>query len=351
MGKNYLKTYSLDSDEDKKLYRSILARINKKNPFFKVELLQISDIYVKQVKFFVFYFNDMPVILMNFILRKIEHTDYNDVISPYGYNGPIFEENLNHLLIIEFWQKVDQWYSNNHVVSEFIRFSLNNNHANYSGTTVHTLNNVRGAILNEETQWTNFKPKVRNNYRKAEKNKLTFKIFHKDIDGKVLDFFHHIYTTTMKRNTASEQYFYSREYFERYTRNNSDHCAIAIVFYNKIPISVELILLSEKTVYSFLGGTLAEHFAKRPNDYLKINILNWARKKEFKYYVLGGGREDGDSLYAYKKTFFSKDVDISYYTGRKIIDQKAYVALIKEKNMEMDDDITTGFFPKYRSVI
>ncbi|UII76140.1 GNAT family N-acetyltransferase [Flagellimonas sp. HMM57] len=347
-----LEAYQLKSDSDKAFYKEQLKKINSKNPFFKLELLQIDTISGGNLRYFIYYSKGAPVILMNFILRPIPSSTYFDVISPYGYNGPLFKDEIDCEVIADFWAKVDEWYAENNVISEFIRFNLNNNHKKYSGTIVHTLNNVRGTIIDEEAQWANFKPKVRNNYRKAVKNDLTFAIYHKNIDEGVLDSFHDIYTRTMKRNEATDQYFYPKEYFKNYTQNNPKRCAIALIFHDGKPISTELILLSKKTVYSFLGGTLSDYFTLRPNDYLKINILKWARENKYGFYVLGGGRKDGDSLYSYKKTFFSKDDDISYYTGRKIINKEAYYQEVKKNNALAEsysqENIVEGFFPKYR---
>ncbi len=90
--------------------------------------------------------------------------------------------------------------------------------------------------------------------------------------------------------------------------------------------------------------------------------MNWARKLDFKYYVLGGGRANEDSLYDYKKFFFPKDEDVIFYTGRKVLNQKIYQELVvKAKNLngrkEIKEDKLKNknstvkvdtFFPTYR---
>ena len=78
-----------------------------------------------------------------------------------------------------FWREVDNWYESNHVVTEFVRFNLNKNYKGYSGHLLSTLNTVMGKLTTFNEIWDNFKPKVRNNYRKAEKNKLNFGFFKK----------------------------------------------------------------------------------------------------------------------------------------------------------------------------
>ena len=134
------------------------------------------------------------------------------------------------------------------------------------------------------------------------------------------------------------------------------------VYKDNLPISTEFILLSSETVFSYLGGTNSEYFNTRPNDFLKVNMMNWARKLDFKYYVLGGGRANEDSLYDYKKFFFPKDEDVIFYTGRKVLNQKIYQELVvKAKNLngrkEIKEDKLKNknstvkvdtFFPTYR---
>src|SRR5690606_16259956 len=149
-------------------------------------------------------------------------------------------------------------------------------------------------------------------------------IYHNNITKEIIIQFHEIYTGTMERNNASQQYFYGLEYFINLITNNPSNCAIIIIYKDGIPISTELLLFSGTTIYSFLGGTVLDYFYARPNDFLKIEVLKWARKKGYAYYFLGGGRKNNDGLYHYKKDFFPLDEDLIFYTGRKIIDEVSY---------------------------
>ena len=161
----------------------------------------------------------------------------------------------------------------------------------------------------------------------------------------------------MKRIGASEEYFYSLNYFKNIIKRNSENYAFAFVFKDDVVVSVELIFILHKTLYSYLGGTLAEYFDVRPNDFLKIEVINWARKVGYEYYILGGGRTDDDDLYHYKKSFFPNDSDIVFYTGRKVLNVKIYKALdrlvngTRVINDEVDLKCKTSnkfYFPIYR---
>jgi hypothetical protein len=336
------------------------------NPFYKILGVNISGFSDdNQLWYFTLLSDDETLlILMPFLLRKIPYQDeeipYYDVISPYGYSGPLFNETMSRGYLILFWEEVDSWYSKNNVISEFIRFSLNQNHQFYSGVLVPTLTNVNGKILKEEKQWHALKQKVRNNYRKSLDNGLEIKMISNGLSDLDISNFYAIYIQTMQRIDADVEYFHSIDYFKRIVELSENNFTIAFVCKDNTAISVELILISGDTLYSFLGGTIAEYFNLRPNDFLKIEVMKWARNNGYKYYLLGGGRKDNDSLYKYKKSFFPNDKDIIYYTGRKIIDKKIYEKLDKLLNChvitedigleEIKKEVEISFFPAYRKI-
>ena len=345
-----LEAYPLLSEKDIDQYKNFL-KLFPKNPLYNIELLSFGKEEHEELMYFVLMKDGSPIILMPFYYRKVvfmgKETGYYDVSSPYGYSGPIFRENAEMKWTEQFWKKVDKWYKKNNVVSEFIRFNMQKNWIDYSGEINPTLSNVRGKILPEEVQWENFKPKVRNNYRKSVKCGLKSVIYHNNITLEVIRQFHTIYTATMERKKASPLYFYKLDYFVNLIDKNPSSCAIVIIYKDEIAISAELLLLSDTTVNSFLGGTDINYFNTRPNDFLKIEVLNWARKKGYSYYLLGGGRENNDSLYHYKKDFFPTDEDTTFYTGRKIIDQQSYNILVGT-NPYCIGCTFGNYFPLYR---
>ena len=169
--------------------------------------------------------------------------------------------------------------------------------------------------------------------------------------------FYEIYTKTMTRIGAEANYFYSLTYFKNLLELSQNNFVLVLIYKNAIPISGEIILIAGDTLYSYLGGTLSDYFKYRPNDFLKIEVMTWAYNHQYKNYLLGGGRKDGDSLYQYKKAFFDSDPDITYYTGRKIVNPEVYNQLDTLLNMTIDShtDTTEGqmeqdlsYFPAYR---
>ncbi|PQV47682.1 carbamoylphosphate synthase large subunit [Jejuia pallidilutea] len=346
------------NEADISIYKQNLSKIKNANIFYSHEY--ISSLAQKNFIYFILLREDTLIAFMPIYLKKINDygtcntsdSDYFDASSPYGYGGPLFcalnskEENLF------FWNKVDQWYKSNNVVTEFIRFNLCENYKHYTGHLIPTLDNVKGELVDFETLWTNFKQKVRNNYRKSLKYNLKAKIYTENIDSDSIEKFHDIYIKSLNRNNAATNYYYTKFYFENLINNNPDDTILVLIFKDDVAISAELILIDNDTLYSHLGGTHAEYFNMRPNDFLKIEVMKWAIEHKKKYYVLGGGRVNGDGLYHYKKSFFPLDKDDVFYTGRKIINQPIYNRLINEINVEYTnalDDIKDSktFFPLY----
>lgn len=351
-----LTVNKIKSKRDFDTYFSIVDTFSRINPFCKILGANLEELENEELCYFTYGDATTTRVLMPFILREITckgFTNYYDVTSPYGYSGPLFNEDMSRAYLLDFWEAVDNWYKANNVITEFIRFSLSLNHQFYTGKLVSTLNNVKGYIQEEKAvQWDSFKAKVRNNYRKAVANNLTIKIVNTPDDLEHVKVFHNIYIKTMTRLNADKSYFYSLSYFENIIRLNKNNYAIAYVYKDDVAISAELIFISGETLYSYLGGTLSDYFDCRPNDFLKIQVMKWARANGHKYYVLGGGRNNNDSLYKYKKTFFPNDEDVIFYTGRKVVNPEVYKAIINAANIPQDTSgAVSNYFPKYRKPV
>lgn len=354
-----LTVQALDKKEVIELYSNSLVDLGCDCPYYAYELLLSDENDFQKLHFFSFNSEDGSLVaIMPFLIREIvvndEKTGHKDVSSPWGYNGPYFKENTSAEVKSKFWEQVDEWYKLQHIVTEFVRFNLYNHYAEYTGETVHTLLNVRGNITNWEQFWANLKSNTRNQFRKAEKLGLSFKLVYKDIEKKHIEAFYDLYIGTMDRRDAKDFFYHKLDYFVNLWQMNKDKCAIGLVYKDGVAISTELFLLTNDTVYSFLGGTDADYFKLRPNEYLKINAIQWAGKAGFTYYNIGGGLSNSkeDNLYLYKRKYFPLDEDVDFYTGRKILDEKAYDMLVSKNEqeipMEVSKDLANGYFPKYR---
>lgn len=353
--------FEINTSVGRKKYLNLIRALSPIDPYFVLDYLDVFCDGLNDLICFSYLNleNDCKIIMLvylNPILIGNEKTSYFDVISPYGYSGPISSTNVTIADMLKFWHNVDKWYIKNSVVTEFIRFNLSENYLNYSGKIFPNMLNVKGRIIDEELQWTSFDHKVRKNVNKAKRENLNSEVYFRNIeDLRILEFYR-IYTATMQRTGAKDSFYYTFEQFKGFINKNKEHAVISTIYFDDKPISSELVLISRDTIYSFLGGTEEEYFDKRPNDFLKFETLNWARCQGKKYYVLGGGYGFEDGIFKYKKSFFPNDV-VKYYTGRKIVNQDVYNELVEKKNavrlmlgksvLEFNDD---SFFPLYNKV-
>lgn len=320
------------------------------NPFMKKELFPMTH----DEKFGYATLHDRNntlLVLFPFIYRKIysENKDvgYYDITSPYGFGGPIIYDGIEEKSMKQFWGQLDKWYIKNNVVSEFVRFNFRQNILGFSGSIVPTLKMVHGNILPEEELWKNFKPKVRNNVRKGLAYGLKARIYHGNIPESAIGEFVYIYDKTMRRHSAEMRYLQEKDYFRKFIHNNPQSCCVVCVYFENKVVSTELLLLSKNAIYSYLGGSDEAYFFTRPNDFLKWEVMKWGQKNGFTEYHLGGGKEENDSLYKYKKRFFPHDKDRTFFTGRKIILPDVYQSLV-DSNPHCEKEKSTNFFPLYR---
>nr|WP_307999864.1 GNAT family N-acetyltransferase [uncultured Merdimonas sp.] len=277
---------------------------------------------------------------------KIEGDIYFDLITPYGYGGF-----LGTIMDYDSLNKAYNKYCvDNNYICEFVRFELFSDYCqHYSGEVEsRTHNVVRNLESPIDEIWMDFKQKVRKNVKRANKYALEVIV---DEDGKYMDDFLCIYYGTMKRSEAKDQFYFSKGFFEEIMSMNDNSVMFHVKFENKI-ISTELVIYGENNCYSYLGGTDSEYFYTRANDFLKYEIIRWAKEKGLHNFVLGGGYGVDDGIFQYKMNLAPHGVK-EFYIGRKIFDATTYQKLVDIRcngNLvlkEKLDDI--NFFPVYRA--
>jgi hypothetical protein len=352
------RVFEIASSEKVTLYKNALEKVGNHWPYHRHELLNVRLNEEAKLMCFLYSKEDKVQVVMPFYMRPIaignQKTGYFDVTSPWGYTGPLFRGAVQEDIAKEFWSYVDNWYAENNVVTEFVRFNFLDSHLFYSGHSVHTLYNVRGELKEDDVIWNNIQSKTKNKIRNAYKNNLEFVMYHGDIPEDKVREFYEIYISTMDRNQAVDTFYHTLDYFREFVAANLDCCAIGMVYRDGKAVSTELFLMTNDTIFSFLGGTFSDYFKYRPNDFLKMETIKWAREKGLKFYVIGGGLKDNDSLYQYKKKFFRFDDDLQFFTGRKILNIEAYRELVSMALPDYPveeltaDSVSEGYFPKYR---
>jgi hypothetical protein len=296
------------------------------------------------------------LVLYAFIMREIrgasdEAPVLRDITTAYGYGGPYTWKLLNtENVTADFWSCFDNWASSQSVVTEFVRFGLFSEALlPYPGEIVSRSQNiVRSLELDDDAMFMSFDQKVRKNVKKATRNGLSIKI---DDTGAFLSDFMRIYESTMHRREAGSNYYFSRKFFESVQRDlHGQFVYIHVCLENEI-VSTELILVSQNSSYSFLGGTDSSYFDLRPNDFLKYEIIRWSKSRGLKNFVLGGGATPNDGIERYKRSF-APSGSVDFRTGQRILMPEAYAQLVALKEAQLASDgalaSKTEFFPAYR---
>lgn len=269
---------------------------------------------------------------------KVASGMYYDLITPYGYGG--FTGRISD------WARLSRTYVDyctaHHYVCEFVRFNLfSDYYRHYDGEVeTRTHNVVRSLDMPLDEMWMDFKQKVRKNVKKANSYQLSILI---ESTPDHLDDFLRIYYATMIRTDAEKNYYFSRNFFETLCRMQDNVVFFYAVSEGRI-ISAELVLYGADTCYSFLGGTDNNYFQMRPNDFLKYEVIKWAKEKGLKYFVLGGGYGQDDGIFQYKQALAPNGV-VDFYIGRRVFDQASYDYLV---NLRVDSILSEGYFPIYR---
>jgi len=292
-----------------------------------------------------------PLILRRLSSEQWVPDDYAgvDLITPYGYGGAFAFGKVN---AHGYWNAFTDWATKNRVVSCFARLSLFDDQIlpSYGAVEVNNLNIVRELKIDEESIWMDLEHKVRKNVKRALLNGVRVQ---SDKDGKCIDDFLRVYYNTLERRKADELYYFPRSFFENLTRDLPGQ----FVFFNAILhdkiVSSELVLVSSRYIYSFLGGTDSGAFGSRPNDLLKWNIIQWGREAGKTAFILGGGYQKGDGIFRYKKSF-SPAGEVPYKVGKLVLDWEEYDRLVRLRKSFKDScgeawDLKEKFFPAYRS--
>jgi hypothetical protein len=305
---------------------------------------------------FIYAENDQ-LALYPFLLYRIElpemllQSDYFDIQGAYGYNG-VFTNSTDNTFISNFFHSFDEYCQGSSIIAEFTRYNpVLKNHSFHLNHTVRKVNRNILVDLRQENIWMDsYEYSTRKSVNKAIRSGLEIVCFTGDtMTGEKYSQFYSIYTQTMQRNLAEEEFYFKPEFFMKIGKNLGSGAEFYFTLYKNEVISSELVLKNDFCAYSFLGGTNQEYYPLRPNDLLKHEIINNLKREGLTYYCIGGGKTDNDGIFRFKKTF-SKNGEVDFFVGKKIHNPNIYNLLIKnwdDSNPDRKDDFR-DFFLRYR---
>ena len=328
--------------------------ICKTDIYFKYEYGKLHEKIDKGVCELFRFENEKGAIQNLFIKRpipvEINGLQYYDIISPYGFGGPIIVKKQNDSVTSELVRDYSIAFADfcreNRIVSEFVKFNPVMNNAKDFWDIYHpefSKNTVGIDLRYDDPVRAEFTKRKREYIRQALRRGISYRIIEKPDD---LSSFKKIYYETMERNDARDYYFFGDEYFEQCSEVLRDNILLIEAVYQENTIAAEMYLLFEKTMHFHLGGTLNEYYNLSPTSVMRYAATIWGKEKGYELIHQGGGigATAEDKLYLSKKNF-GMNTEFEYYVSKKIWDDDMYAKLCLTKNI-----IATGkgYFPEYR---
>ncbi len=271
--------------------------------------------------------------------------DYHDVVSPYGYPGPLVWGADRPEQIATLHQELAVQLKRANVVSMFLRLHP------FLGPPEATLAALAGEggvrwhgpvvyldLRDPEASWHGINPANRRVIRRLIESghQVVFDRW------ETLDQVLAAYAETMERHSAPGSYRFPRAFFTRlrHATGQALHLATSSTPGGEVTGGVFFTEVGG-LIHYFLTGTFFAHRALSPNKLLIDALRRWGLRRDCHTLNLGGGlgaRED--SLHTFK-TRFSRTT-VPFYTLRRILLPEVYRSLCRDG--EGDD----GFFPGYR---
>lgn len=307
-------------------------------------------------KAFCFIFEGEDALLLYpFLKKKIlldnVQEDYFDIEGAYGLNGA----GCSLLGAADIEQCVQLWENyciSEKIIAEFTRFNpmlksdyslayLNQNLANQV---------VFVDLFCQNLLYDSYEHSVRKGINKAVRLGVSVESYDSaSLPDNYFDVFIRVYHATMDRKNAGDYYYFSSEYFNAIKTLVGNNARWFFSLIGNEIVSVELVLFDETYCYSFLGGTLPDHFSSGANTLLKHEIIIHFQKMGLTAFFLGGGVSSFDGIYKYKKSF-AKDARCDFYIGKKIHSAEIYNLAVNQWEHSNPEKIVTykNYFLKYR---
>lgn len=329
---------------------------NDEDVYFHLEYAKLYEqIENGEAKEFLFE-NENGVIYYQYIKRlipiRINDTDYYDIITPYGYGGPLlirYKKGMQNQLINDFNNEFINDCKVNKIVSEFVRFHpIIKNYVDFKQiyNPIFLRNTIAIDLSKKDILMDEFSATCRNKVRKGIKSGIKIEL---DFNGKTINDFYNIYIKTMKKNNADDYYFFPLRYFEYSIKHLNNKIFIANALLDSKIISCTMFMYSRDIIHSHLGGTLPNYYNYSSNNVMLYEVAKWGKINGKKYIHLGGGftNDKDDGIFRFKK-HFTKDSVFDFYIGKRIFNQHIYDLLTFE-NMKNKDKVRNDFFPEYRA--
>ena len=292
------------------------------SPYHQKEYARLN--LAKNDKIFEFNYKENSLEFYNISIKsKIPNTDFYDLCSPYGFAGIICNTNdvsfIKRALNAQKQQALKQ-----NIIAEFMRFNpcLNIGENLKNSLDFFAKGNSNVAVYCDNSRFDFYSKRLKSKINKAKRE-----IYVKQSSN--IEQFIALYYETMKRNNATDFYFFKQEYFENLLKNKNTIMFEACL--NGKIISMAIFIFDERAMFYHLGANSKEYMKGNNNAIYAIfeSAFDFAYNKGIPLCYLGGGVKENDELFAFKKQFAS--FITPFYIGGVIYNKEIYEELKNDK--------------------
>lgn len=280
----------------------------------------------------------------------IDGVQYYDAITPYGYGGPVIvEAGDKEKLLAAYAEAYKTHCEKEKIVCEFVRFHpLAENGPDFAElyNSFFNRNTIAVDLTDENYSAVQFSPDCRNMIRKAAKKGVTVEI---DTECAHLDDFITLYYATMDKNSASDYYYFDRNYFEQLKAIPDNKLILINGYVEGQIIASAMFMCGDEYMHYHLSSTNPEFYSYAANNLILATAIEYGREKGMKWLHLGGGlsSSEKDNLFKFKRNFGRTENNLKdFYLGKAVFMPEIYDKLCKTARVNgVEND---GFFPAYR---
>jgi len=297
------------------------------------------------------YKSKLGHVYYQFIIRNdhnvLESTKYYDLVTTYGFNGPIILEcdiNNKLKLIKDYDKEFNIYCLDNNIVTEWIRFSpWLKNHIDFESIYINKYNNFTVFIDLEVNDFffEEFHPRARTSIRKSIQYGVKIEF---DFIGETVGEFHRLYQFVDKKYHVSDYYIFDLEFLKKGFISLSGKEFIINAIYEDQIISSAIILNYGDYIHYHLAAHNPEFYYLNASSLMFYHLCLWGKTNNKKQFHLGGAFTEG--LFDFKKQF-TRNGFCDFYVGKKIRNEEVYNIIVNKKLQEGSIK-DMSYFPLYR---
>ena len=298
------------------------------------------------------YSEGEKIYLYPFLLQQIPQLhSCSDIITPYGYGGPIYTSNSREFLA-RAYECFKSGISERNVVAELIKFHpiLNNQQALkdvIDGSVMAVCPTVYAiSDISDDHRWIKvYTHANRKNINKAMRNGAQIRIGQSPEDWSE---FIRLYEKNLLFNDSRSEYYFSESYYSAIRDTLEGHYKIFSVIIDCVVVASILVLLGKQYAHCHLLGTDPEYRNVGVTNFLHHELILWCKSNGYNILHMGGGRSnsESDSLLKFKKNF-SSELAI-FHIGECVHDSGKYKLLCAQWESENPQSEFSNRLLKYR---